>query len=94
MESDELGTVPGAEPAGEPRGKEDRPRLRLASAVVFVRESERSIRFYWPTPSPGRPLTASQWSKVVGRTACRCWSPIPDQTKYRGTRFFVDPNQW
>jgi catechol 2,3-dioxygenase-like lactoylglutathione lyase family enzyme len=48
MESDEPAAVPGTGPGkdGEPPGHGDRPRLRLASAVMFVRELERSVRFY------------------------------------------------
>jgi len=30
----------------EPAGAQERPRLRLASAVMFVHELERSVRFY------------------------------------------------
>ena len=46
MEADEPERVAGAVPGGEPRCKGGRPRLRLASAVMFVRELERSVRFY------------------------------------------------
>lgn len=48
MESGEPPTVPGTAPGGdgEPPGQERRPRLRLASAVMFVGELERSVRFY------------------------------------------------
>ena len=48
MESGEPAAVSGAGRAGggEPRGGGERPRLRLASAVMFVRELERSVRFY------------------------------------------------
>jgi catechol 2,3-dioxygenase-like lactoylglutathione lyase family enzyme len=38
--------MPPSEHAGEPRSSADRPRLRLASAVMFVRELDRSVTFY------------------------------------------------
>ena len=48
MESGEPAAAPGTGPAGdgEPPGRGERPRLRLSSAVMFVRELERSVRFY------------------------------------------------
>lgn len=46
MEADEWEAAPTTERGAEPDGAGDRPRLRLASAVMFVRDLERSIRFY------------------------------------------------
>jgi catechol 2,3-dioxygenase-like lactoylglutathione lyase family enzyme len=48
MESDEPPAAPGTGPIedGETPGQAERPRLRLASAVMFVHELERSVRFY------------------------------------------------
>ncbi|HEY6745116.1 MAG TPA: VOC family protein [Mycobacteriales bacterium] len=48
MESGEPAAIPGTGPGGdgEPPARGERPRLRLSSAVMFVRELERSVRFY------------------------------------------------